>query len=138
MSIQPYLSFEGRCEEAIAYYEAKLGAERLDLMRFREAPDPPPPGVMPPGTEDRVMHGRIRIGSTDVMVSDGMCSGRQGGFDGFSLTIMVDTPAEADRLFEALAADGEVRMPIGQTFFSPRFGMVADKFGVGWIIIANP
>ena len=84
------------------------------------------------------MHGRNRIGSTDVKDSDGMCSGRRGGFDGFSLTIMVDTPAEADRLFEALAADGEVRMPIGQTFFSPRFGMVADKFGVGWIIIANP
>ena len=105
------------------------------LMRHKESPVPPPQGCgPPPGSENKVMHAAFRIGETLVMASDGRCQGKPN-FDGFSLSISVDSEAEADRVFGALSDGGQVQMPLGKTFFSPRFGMVADRFGVNWMII---
>jgi PhnB protein len=134
MQIEPYLFFEGRAEEAIEFYRDKLGAELVMLMRYREAPEAPPPGMVPPGSGDKVMHAGIRIGQTMVMVSDGNCSGRPK-FGGFSLSIAVPDEAEAERVFKALADGGQVQMPLAKTFFSSRFGMVADRFGVSWMVL---
>ena len=134
MLIQPYLMFEGRCEEAIEFYKKALGAEVVMLMRYKESPDPTPPGMIPPGSENKVMHSSLRIGESIVMASDGGCGGKPT-FQGITLSISARDAAEADRLFAALSDGGQVRMPIGKTFFSPRFGMVADKFGVGWMVI---
>ena len=133
MQIQPYLFFNGRCEEAIEFYKRVLGAEVLMLMRFDETPEPPPPGMVPPGSENKVMHARMRIGETEIMASDGRSMGNPV-FQGISLSLSVPSEAEADRLFGALGEGGQVQMPIGKTFFSPRFGMVADRFGVSWMI----
>ena len=137
MKVQPYLFFDGRCEEAIEFYERALGAEVLMLMRFNESPDPPPPGMIPPGSENKIMHSCLRIGEAEVMASDGHCMGNPA-FQGVSLSLDVASEAEADRLFNALGEDGQVQMPIGKTFFSPRFGMVADRFGVSWMIVTTP
>jgi PhnB protein len=134
MKVEPYLFFEGRCEEAIEFYRRALGAEVTMLMRYKDSPDPPPPGMIPPGSENKIMHASIRVGETTVMASDGRCSG-QANPQGFSLSITVPDNATADRLFGGLADGGQVRMPLGKTFFSPCFGMVADRFGVGWMVI---
>jgi len=107
------------------------------LMRFKESPEPPDPSMCPPGSEDKVMHASLRIGDANVMASDGMCQG-QPSFQGFSLSLMVPEEAEAERLFTALADGGQVQMPLAQTFFSPRFGMVADRFGVSWMVLVTP
>ena len=137
MKVQPYLFFDGRCEEAIEFYKRALGAEVLMLMRFNESPDPPPPGMVPPGSENKIMHSCMRIGETEVMASDGHCMGK-AAFQGVSLSVSASSEAEADRLFNALAEGGQVQMPIGKTFFSPRFGMVADRFGVSWMVVTTP
>jgi PhnB protein len=134
MQIQPYLFFEGRCEEAIELYKKALGAEVEMLMRIKDSPEPPPPGMHPPGAENKVMHASLRIGAARVMASDGRCSGKPS-FQGFSLSLDAKDEAEAKRWFGALSAGGEVRMPLGKTFFSPCFGMLADRFGVPWMII---
>jgi len=133
MHIEPYLFFNGRCEEAIAFYQRALGAEVLMLMRNNEAPEPAPPGMLPPGSEDKVMHATLRIGTSNLMLSDGRCDGKTE-FRGFSLSIDAANEAEADRLFAALAEGGTVQMPLAKTFWSPKFGMVADRFGVGWMV----
>ena len=133
MQIQPYLFFDGRCEEAIEFYKKALGAKVEMLMRNSDSPEPPPPGTLPPGAENKIMHANLRIGETNVLVSDGHCSGKPS-FQGFSLSLTVATPAEADKLFAALSDGGQVRLPLTKTFFSPRFGMLADKFGVGWMV----
>lgn len=135
MHVQPYLFFEGRCEEAIKFYKRAVGAEVLMLMRFGESPELPPPGAVPSGSEDKVMHACLRIGDTEVMASDGGCNAGSRGFQGFSLSLSIADEAEAGRVFAALADGGEVRMPLGRTFFSPCFGMLADRFGVGWMVI---
>ena len=135
--IQPYLFFGGRAAEAIDYYQRVLGAVVEMKMRFDENPDAPPPGVLPPDSGDKIMHASLKIGDGTIMISDGMNAGKPN-FDGISLTIEVASAAEADRIFSALAQDGKVEMPIGKTFFSPRFGGVADKFGVSWMVIASP
>lgn len=137
MLIQPYLFFGGRCEEALGFYTQALGAEVTMMMRFRDCPDPPPPGLVAPGSENKVMHAAVRIGETMVMASDGDCTGKPE-FQGFSLSITAADEAEANRLFAALAEGGQVRMPMGATFFAPAFGMVMDQFGVGWMVIAQP
>ena len=137
MQVQPYLMFDGRCEEAIEFYKKTLGAKVEMLMRFKESPEPPPPGCMAPGTEDKVMHACLRIGDTAVMASDGQCGGKPS-FQGFSLSITAPTEADADRMFNALADGGQVQMPLAKTFFSPRFGMVADRFGMSWMVIVEP
>ncbi len=130
MAIQPYLFFNGRCEEAIEFYRNALGAEVMMLMRFKQAPDQ---SMVQPGNAEKVMHASLRIGDAVVLVSDGMCSGEQK-FEGFSLSLTAASVEEADRRFNALADGGQVRMPLDKTFFSPRFGMVADRFGVGWMV----
>ena len=137
MKVQPYLFFGGRCEEALEFYKKALGAELLMMMRFSESPDPPPPGMVAPGSENKIMHACMRIGASEVMASDG--AGTDGPtFSGVSLSLEVASEGEADRLFKALAEGGQVQMPIGKTFFSPRFGMVADRFGVSWMIVTTP
>jgi PhnB protein len=134
--VQPYLFFEGRCEEALEFYRDALRAKVEMLMRFKDNPDPQP-GMCPPGSENKVMHSAFRVGDTLVMASDGMAGGKPE-FKGFSLSVNAKDEAEADRIFAALGKGGQVQMPLGKTFFSPRFGMVADKFGVGWMVIVPP
>ena len=134
MQVQPYLFFDGRCEEAIEFYKKTLGAEVMMLMRFKESPVPSE--HVPPGGENKVMHSALRIGENTIMASDGECQGKPS-FKGFSLSLSVKTDAEAERLFNALADGGQVRMPLGKTFFASRFGMVADRFGVGWMVIVE-
>lgn len=134
MEIQPYLFFNGRCDEALEFYRRALGAEVTMLMRYKDSPEPPPPGVIPPGSENKVMHAAFRVGKAVAMASDGRCQGKPN-FDGFSLSLAVPDAATADRMFNALADGGQVQMPLGKTFFAPRFGMVADRFGVSWMII---
>ena len=132
--VQPYLFFDGRCEEAIEFYKVTLGAKVEGLMRFKDSPDPVPPGMCGPNSDDKVMHSAFRIGDTLIMASDGMAGGKPE-FKGFSLSVNAADAAEADRMFAALGKGGSVTMPLGKTFFSPRFGMVTDKFGVGWMVI---
>jgi len=137
MAIEPYLFFNGRCEEAVEFYKKALGAEVLMMMRFKESPEPHPPGMLPPGSESKIMHACIRIGDASVMASDGRCTG-QPDFHGFSLSLTAANEAEAERKFAALADGGQVQMPLGKTFWSPCFGMVADRFGVGWMVSVAP
>jgi PhnB protein len=134
MLVQPYLFFDGRAEEAVNFYQRALGAKVEMLVRFSESPDPPPPGMVPPGSENKVMHMSFRIGDSVVMGSDGSCTG-ETSFKGFSLSLTVADEKEANRVFDALADGGQVQMPLGKTFFSACFGMVADRFGVGWMVI---
>ncbi len=133
MLIQPYLSFNGRCEEAIEFYSRALGAEILRLMRYKDSPQPCAPGMVPPGGENKVMHASFRIGETTVMASDGRGEG-QAAYQGFVLSLMLPTEAEAEPRFASLADGGQVQMPLTKTFFSPSFGMVTDRFGVPWMI----
>ena len=128
MQVQPYLFFDNRCQEAVEFYQTALGAEVTMLMHYKDAPEPPPPGM-----ENKVMHASFRIGDSVVMASDD-CASKQTGFTGFSLSLAVADEAEAARVFAALAIGGEIRMPLAKTFWSPRFGMVADRFGVLWMI----
>jgi PhnB protein len=136
MQLNPYLFFDGRCEEAVEFYRRTLAAEVLTVMRYKDSPEPPPPGMVPPGSEDKVMHAAMRIGETVVMASDGRSQGKPN-FQGFSLSITAANAAEADRVFTALTEGGQVHMPLGKTFFSPRFGMGADKFGVNWMVLVS-
>ncbi len=134
MQVQPYLFFDGRCEEAVEFYRKALGAEVTVLMRYKESPDP---GMCAPGAGDKVMHMSFRIGDTTLLASDGRCTG-QPNFQGFSLSLTAPNDSKADRLFALLADGGQVQMPLTKTFFSSRFGMVADRFGVPWMIVVAP
>jgi len=135
-AIEPYLFFNGRCEEAIKFYQKALGAELEMMMRYKESPEPPPPGMTPPNWDNKIMHASLNIGPNRVMVSDG-CS-EKPAFDGFSLSLSVANAAEADHAFAALADGGKVKMPLDKTFWSPRFGMLEDKFGIGWMVSVTP
>jgi len=130
--VQPYLFFSGRCEEAIAFYARTVGAQTDMLMRFSDSPEPMPPGILQPGFENKVMHAAFRVGGSTIMASDG-CDDKVT-FSGFSLSLAVTTEAEADRAFAALSDGGTVTMPIGKTFWSPRYGMLTDRFGVSWMV----
>ena len=136
MYIQPYLFFDGRCQEALDYYVSALGAKVEMSMRFKDSPQPAQHGQMPPGSENNVMHASFRIGDTVVMASDGYGKGKPV-FQGFALSLSVTSPAEADRYFSALAKGGTITQPLTQTFFSPSFGMVTDKFGVPWMVVVE-
>lgn len=137
MHIQPYLHFDGNCEEALTFYSQALGAKIEMLMRYRESPEPPPPGMVPPGMDDKVMHASFRIGDSVVMASDN-CTGKGVGFQGFQLSLRVADAAEAERCFSALANGGQITMPLGKTFFASSFGMLVDRFGVAWMVIVTP
>jgi PhnB protein len=134
MQIQPYLFFEGRCQEALEFYRRALGADVTALMRYKESPDP---GMVQPGSEDKVMHASFRVGETTVLASDGRCGGHPT-FQGFALSLTVANESDADRLFGALVEGGQVIMPLTTTFFSPRFGMTTDRFGVSWMVYVMP
>ena len=135
MQVQAYLFFDGRCEEAVEFYRNALGAEVDVLLRFKDSPEPPQCSL-PPGSEEKIMHASFRIGETTVMASDGPCGG-QTNFQGFSMVLTVADEDEADHYFVVLGEGGQVRMPLGKTFFSPRFGMVVDRFGVAWMVIVK-
>jgi PhnB protein len=137
MLVQPYLMFNGRCEEALAFYTKALGAKVEMLMRFADSPDPLPPGAIPPGSEQKVMHSSFRIGDSVLMATDGGCSSA-AAFQGITLSISVPDAAAADQVWNALIDGGSVQMPIGKTFWSPRFGMLTDRFGVAWMINTEP
>jgi Uncharacterized protein conserved in bacteria len=134
--VQPYLFFGGRCEEAIEFYRTALGAELEMLMHFKDSPEPPPPDMLQPGFEAKVMHAAFRVGGSTIMASDGC--GDTPPFAGFSLSISVATPADAERVFTALAEGGQIGMPLGPTFWSPCFGMLTDRFGIGWMVNTEP
>jgi uncharacterized glyoxalase superfamily protein PhnB/uncharacterized protein YndB with AHSA1/START domain len=134
--VQPYLFFDGRCEEALEFYKTALGAQVEVMMRFSQSPEQHP-GMCAPGNENKIMHSCFRIGNTQIMASDGRAQGKPV-FQGFALSVSAKDETDADRMFKALADGGQVQMPLGKTFFSPRFGMVADRFGMGWMVIALP
>jgi PhnB protein len=134
--VQPYVFFDGKCEAAIEFYKKALGAEVNMLMRFKDSPEPPPPGCGPQDA-NKVMHAQFQIGKTVIMASDGRASGNPK-FEGFALSLSLPTPAEVDKAFNALAIGGKVEMPLAKTFFSARFGMVVDKFGVFWMVLVTP
>jgi PhnB protein len=131
MHVQPYLYFDGRCEEALDFYRRVLGARVGMMMRFKESPEP---DRIPPGSSEKIMHASFRVGDTELMASDGGCQGKQN-FAGFALSLTVADEREAERLFAALGEGGRVQMPLAPTFFAARFGMLADRFGVSWIIL---
>ncbi|MBC8055451.1 MAG: VOC family protein [Rhizobiales bacterium] len=135
MQFSTYLFFDGRCEEAAAFYKQAIGAELVYMMRYSESPDPHPPGMVPPGFENKVMHMTLRIGEHSVMAADD-CTG-QPKFQGFSLSLAVKTEAEAEKLFAALGEGGSVTMPLTKTFFAPKFGMLNDRFGMGWMVMVG-
>lgn len=130
--VQPYLFFGGNCEEALDFYRSALGATVEMVMHFKDSPEPPPPGVLQPGFENKVMHAGFRIGDTTIMASDGC--GEGSTFSGFSLSLTVPTVAEAERAFAALAQGGRVEMALAPTFWSPSYGMLTDRFGIGWMV----
>ena len=136
MTVQTYLFFEGRTEEAIEFYRSAVGATNVQLMRNKESPEPSPPGMLPPGSENKIMHASFRIGDTLIMASDGRCQGK-ASFQGFSLALTAKSEAEAEKLFGALANGGQVQMPLTKTFFSPKFGMLNDRFGVAWMVLVD-
>jgi PhnB protein len=132
--IEPYLFFNGRCEEAIEFYRAAIGAEVLLQMRFKDNPDAATqPDMLPPGSENKIMHSTLRIGESTIHASDGQCQSGPS-FEGFSISLSVPDGAAADRVFAALAEGGKVVMPLSKTFWSQKFGMLSDRFGVGWMI----
>jgi PhnB protein len=131
--VQPYIFFNGSCEQAVDFYRKALGAEVVMMLRFKESPEAPPPGRVPPGYENKIMHCSFRVGSTLLMASDG-CDTEKPNFDGFSLSLSLPSEKEVDKAFAALAEGGKVDMPLAKTFWSPRFGMVTDRFGIGWMV----
>jgi PhnB protein len=131
MHVQPYLNFDGRCDEALEFYQKAVGARVAMLMRWKDSPDK---SMCTAENADKVMHSQFQIGDTTIMASDGRNSG-QPNFHGIMLSIAAKSEAEVDRVFSGLADGGQVTMPLAKTFFSPKFGMVADKFGVGWMVL---
>ena len=136
MLVQPYLSFDGRCEEAIEFYKTAVDAKVEMLMRFKDSPEPPPPGMGPADVSNKVMHASLQIGESTVMASDGRCQGKTN-FVGICLSLSVSSDAEAEQRFAALGDGGKVGMPLAKTFFSSRFGIVTDRFGVCWMVVVQ-
>ena len=132
MRVEPYLMMSGRCEEALEFYKQAVNAQVVMILRMKDAPDAPPM-PMPPNWGDKIMHCGFTIGQTLVMASDGMSEERVD-FSGVTLSITADDETQARRMFDALSASGKVFMPMGKTFWSPCFGMCADKFGVNWML----
>lgn len=133
MQVQPYLFFDGRCDEALDFYKKAIGAKVEMRMSWKDNPDKT---GCTAANENKVMHASVKVGDTAIMASDGRCEGKPE-FKGFALTISAKTEAEAEKMFAALSEGGQVQMPLTKTFFSERFGMLADKFGVGWMVIVG-
>lgn len=130
---KPYLYLSGQCDEALAFYQQHLGATISMLIRFNESPKPLPTDL-PDGYEDKVMHCEFSVGDMSIMASDG-CKESTGEFRGFSLTLTIADEAYARQAFQALSEGGEVNMPLSETFWSPLYGQVTDKFGISWMIM---
>ncbi len=139
MRVEPYLNFDGRCEEAIEFYKSAVGAKVQMLMRFKDSPEPPKEGCggVGPGAENKVMHASVTIGNSNIGCTDGQAQGKEK-FSGISLSLAAANDAEAQKAFAALSAGGNVFMPLAKTFFSSNFGMVQDKFGVVWMVLVAP
>lgn len=140
MKVEPYLFFGGRCEEALDFYRRALGAEVGMLMRYKDNPEPAAnqgcaEGGGPGPTPEMVMHASFSVGGAQLMASDGMGEGK-ASFQGISLALSPANAAEAKRYFDALAEGGQVQVPLAKTFFSQAFGVVADRFGVPWMVVA--
>ena len=135
MQVQPYLFFEGRTEEALEFYKRALGAKVTAMMRNKEAPEKPPPGMLPPNSEEKILHAAFKIGDTEIMASDGTVSGKPD-FKGVTLSLVNLSEADAGRYFKALSDGGQVQMPLTKTFFAPKFGIVSARFGVHWMVVA--
>ena len=133
MNVQPYLFFEGRCDEALEFYRQALGAEIECVMRFKDSPEPCDSSMVPPNWDDKIMHSEVRIGNATIFAADGN-SATPPRFEGIVLTLTVKNEAEANRAFNALVDGGKVTMPLMQTFYSPSFGMLVDRFGVHWMV----
>ncbi|MGH8108371.1 MAG: VOC family protein [Arenimonas sp.] len=133
INVESYLFFGGRCEQALEFYRTAVGAKIVRIIRFNESPEPIPAGMLQPGFENKVMHSLFQIGETYLMASDG--KNDQSDFSGFSLVLNVPTEADADRFFAALSDGGKVNMPLAKTFWSPRYGMLTDRFGVDWMVM---
>ena len=131
MKVQAYISFGGRCEEALEFYKKSIAAEVTSLMRWKDSPDV----VMksPPGYEEKIMNAAFRIGETQLMADDGMGE-KEVEFKGMTLAIEVTDDAEAKRVFTALGEGGKVTMPLMKTFWTSSFGMLTDKYGVPWMV----
>ena len=136
MKVESYLFFNGRCEEAIDYYKRALDAEVVMMLRFKDSPEPPQPGMLAPGSENKIMHASLRIGNSRVLASDGHCA-NQAKFQGVALALTVADESAAEKSFAALSEGGKVQMPLTKTFFSPKFGMLLDRFGMSWMIIVS-
>ena len=135
MDVTPYLFLDGRCEEAIAFYQTALGAKVTRSMRFRDNPDKQH-GKAPPDSDDKIMHAHVTVGNSAILMSDGHCTGKPV-FQGFALSLAVESDAKAETIFAALSDGGQAQMPMTTTFFASRFGMVADKFGVSWMVMTE-
>ena len=132
-TVQPYLFFGGRCEEALNYYRTAIGAQVEMVMRYSDSPEAPPPGLLAPGFENKVMHCSFQVGGSTIMASDGCGPG--ASFTGFSLALSLATEAEVEKAFAALADGGAVKMPLAKTFFSPLYGQLVDRFGIEWMVM---
>jgi PhnB protein len=137
MAVQPYLFFDGRCEEALKFYQGAVGAEVQGMMRVKEAPQSHGPIGLPEGSGDKILHVAFKVGDAVLMASDGRCGGKPN-FQGFGLALALPDAAAVDRAFNALSAGGSVEMPLAKTFFSARFGMLVDRFGVRWMVNMAP
>ena len=133
MHVLPYLFFNGRCEEALAFYSKTIGAKAEGMMRFSQNPDQ---STTTPANKDKVMHAQFKLGDSMIFVSDGMATGKTN-FDGFSLAIAADSEADAKQMFGALGEGGAVTVPLSETFFAKSFGMLKDRFGVSWMLIVQ-
>lgn len=134
MHIQPYMNFDGRCEEAINFYRTAVGAQVQMMMRFSDSPQPVDPQMVPPGNENKIMHASIKIGDSVINGADCMCGGKPN-FEGITLTLNAATDAEAERVFHALAEGGKVQQPLIKTFFASSWGVLVDRIGVSWMVI---
>jgi PhnB protein len=135
MHVQTYLNFNGRCEEAIEFYKKAVDAKVGMMMRFKDSPEQSE--NCKPDDQNKVMHSAFNVGDTLLMATDGMLNGEKVAFDGFSLSLVCKEPAEVDAKLNSLGqGGGAVTMPGAETFFAKKFGMVKDKFGVNWMILA--
>jgi PhnB protein len=130
MQLNPYLTFNGQCEEAFRFYEKVLGG-KIEAMMPHEGS--PMEQHVPPKWRSKIMHARLRLGDEVLMGSDAPPD-RYQPMQGFSVTLGIQDPAEAERVFHALSERGTVQMPIEKTFWALRFGMLVDQFGTPWMI----
>jgi PhnB protein len=135
MAFRPYLAFAGNCREAFTRYEEIFGGELL-LLTMADTPadaGPPPPGA----NAEAIMHAALTSGDALLMGADDPSGNFEGNVNGMCVNCSVPDVAAAKRIFEALSRDGQIQMPVGETFFSPAFGMCTDRFGTPWMVMVE-